>query len=187
MKRVVFSIIALFLLSCAVVPPEIKLTGERTALENQIIGTFDEIESESWITASQRSTTLASTEELQAQQQTVLDAVQTRKFNADEIRELKEEQVIGENNRGFLEILRGEQYRADSQYQQRVDNLVEQENQARRIIYQRAMAVTVAKQDSARVYSSLADIRAEESAVGTLIQQPDGSWVEKTKEPSSEK
>lgn len=187
MKRVVFSIMILIFTSCAVVPPEIKLTGERTALENQIIGTFDEIESESWITASQRSTSMASSEELQAQQQTVLDAVQTRKFNADEIRELKEEQVIGENNRGFLEILGNEQYRTEPQYQQRVNNLVEHENQARRIIYQRAMAITLAEQDSVQAYSALADIRADESAAGTLIQQPDGSWAEKTKEPSSEK
>ena len=40
---------------CSVKVPELNVTGEKTALENQVLGTYQQIESDSWVIASTRS------------------------------------------------------------------------------------------------------------------------------------
>jgi len=181
-RKITFCLSITLFLQCAVIPPEIKLTGEKTALENQIIGTYDEIENESWTSGSRRSTSISGSQ-TQQKRQSVLQAVQDRKFREDDINELKEEQIAGENNQGYVEILGSERYQNDAEYQQYVDFLIDQENEDRSIIYQRAVTLTVSStREEKKIQSMLAKIRATESAPGTMIQQPDGTWIEKPKE-----
>jgi len=171
------------LIQCSVKTPEITLTGEKTALENQVLGNYEQVESDTWITASSRAGETQQDTLQSARQQNVLDATRTRKFNQDEITEFKKEHVIGENNQGFLDILGGERYDNDPQYREMVDQIVEQENQARRIIYQRLMTVNTRAKHARKneVKSIFARMRQQESQPGTMIQKADGTWVEKEK------
>ena len=41
--------------SCAVKAPEVRITGEKTALEKQILGTYAQIKEDVWMVASVRS------------------------------------------------------------------------------------------------------------------------------------
>ncbi len=169
-------------MACSVKLPEITFTGEKTVLENQVLGVYQQIESDAWLIASTRSFN-SSTTEMSAPKQEVLEAVQNRKFNKDDVDELKRDKVVGEGNKGFLSILGNEDYRQKADYKQFVDQIVAEENRDRQIIFERVLAVntTAAQAGSAKVNDIFAKLNFDASEPGTLIQTPDGQWVEKTK------
>ena len=43
-------------MGCAIRAPEVHVTGEKTALEREVIGTYHEMEEDTWMIASTRST-----------------------------------------------------------------------------------------------------------------------------------
>lgn len=171
------------LVACSVKAPELRVTGEKTALENQILGTYQQIANDTWLITSTRAVGSNQPVSTSEQKTEVLSAVQNRKFNKDEINELKREKVIGEGRDGFLKILSTSQYQADSGYRQRVESLIAEENQDRRIIYDRIIAVnhTAADADPSKLDEIYQKLNYDESEPGTLFEQTDGSWKEKPK------
>ena len=169
------------LAACSIKAPEIQVTGERTALENQVLGTYEQIESDTWIIASTRAVGSGQAQALSSQKRQVLEAMRNRKFNKDDIDELKRDKVIGENNKGFLTILPTERYQHDYEYRELVDQLVAEENRDRKIIYERVMAVneSAAEAGPEKVYEIFAKLNQDNSEPGTMIQLPDGTWIEK--------
>jgi uncharacterized protein YdbL (DUF1318 family) len=168
--------------SCSVKLPELTFTGEKTALENQVLGTYQQIESDSWLIASTRSFN-SNTAELSAPKQEVLEAVQNRKFNKDDVDELKRDKAIGEDNKGYLAVLDNDSYKQKPDYKQFVDQIVLEENRDRQIIFERVMAVnmTAAQAGQTKVTDIFAKLNYDASEPGTLIQTPDGKWIEKPK------
>lgn len=86
------------------------------------------------------------------------------------VNELKQKQWIGENNQGFLEVLKSEKV-SDKQ-----KKVVEAENVDRKIIYAK-----IADQVDATVKlvgQQRAKSIREQSAPGIMIQRPDGTWTE---------
>ena len=165
---------------CSVRAPEISVTGEKTALESQVLGTYQQIESDAFVIAStrefggQRAT-------ISTQKQEVLEAVQNRKFNRDDIEELKKARVLGENNRGYLEIRPNERYQQDADYRRIVEQITDEENHDRQVIYERIIAINqmASQADPQQLEQIYARINAENSEAGTLIQLPNGQWLEK--------
>jgi uncharacterized protein YdbL (DUF1318 family) len=168
-------------LHCSVKAPEVTFTGEKTALQNQVLGVYRQIESDAWLLASMRSEGSDKTPTISAQKQRVLEAVQNRKFNKDDIDEFKKNKVVGEGNNGFLIILPTDKYNKDNRYRGIVSAIVEEENQDRKIIYDRVISVnqTIANSDSSQVYAIFSKLNIDNSKSGDLIQQADGSWIEK--------
>jgi len=109
----------------------------------------------------------------------VIDAVQNRKFNKDEVDELKADKVVGENNRGLLQPLSHPRYEGDPEYRLYVDQIIEEENNDRVIIYERVLTVNQNSDEAARANKVFAKLNFDNSAPGTMIQNPDGTWVEK--------
>lgn len=181
--RWVILMIGVMLLQCSIKAPEITLTGEKTVIESQILGSHEQIQHQTWLTASARSGEQDIIRQTAGQQAAVQDAMQNREFYVDDINELKRDQTIGENNRGFLDILGNERYENNLDYHLWTNERVKLENNSRNVIYQRLIAanISVSRTDSAKVASILAKMRQEESPPGTMIQLPDGSWVEKSK------
>lgn len=168
-------------LSCSIKTPEITLTGEKTALENQILGSFEQLATQNLLTTSSRTASDLSAGE---QEESVLQAMQNQKFNKDEIDELKRDKVIGENNRGYLEILGNDKYGKDPIYKKIADQLVADENRDRHIIYQRLLAVNTAAASAteAQLGETFAKMQIEKALPGTMIQLENGQWIEKPKE-----
>ncbi|MDZ7369570.1 MAG: YdbL family protein [candidate division KSB1 bacterium] len=160
--------------ACSIKTPEITLTGEKTALENQIIGSFEQLNQQDHLTTSVR--TALSDEAVTGKSESVIQALQNQQFIQDEIDELKRDKVIGENNSGYLEILGNEKYQKDPLYRKQVDRLVEEENNNRRIIYQKA---AMSAEWSTSTASALAKLQQEKAAPGTMIQLESGEWIEK--------
>lgn len=183
MKKIYFILFisTLVLLQCSIKAPEVTVTGEKTALENQVLGAFQNIENNTWVTASTRSLGSGQSGVLSADKQKVLDAVQNRKFNKDDIDEFKRDKVVGENNKGFLEILPTDRYEHNLEYQSIVQQIVKEENRDRKIIYDRVLAVnqSAAEAGQNKVYEIFTKLNYDNAEPGTMIQQADGTWVEK--------
>jgi len=171
-----------FLLSCSVKLPELTFTGEKTALENQVLGTYQQIQSDAWLIASTRSFGSSSVE-LSAPKQEVLEAVQNRKFNKDDVDEFKRGKMVGENNKGFLTIQDSKEYKEKPDVKILVDQIVTEENRDRQIIYERVIAVNMAANQagSNKVTEIFTKLNYDASEAGTLIQTADGQWIEKPK------
>jgi uncharacterized protein YdbL (DUF1318 family) len=170
--------------ACSIKTPEITLTGEKTALESQILGAYEQLSTQNQLTTSVRTDDNSASNALSEQQETVSKAMQDQKFNKDEIDEFKRDKVIGENNTGYLEILGGTKYDEDPVFKRIVTQITAEENRDRRIIYQRLLAVnaSVATSKEGEPGAIFAKMQVEKSAPGTMIQLENGQWIEKPKE-----
>lgn len=100
---------------CSFVIPPVTLTGNKTAIEKQIIGEPNELEKDVWMVSSAKTTnrdTVTSSEEqkedqkeLQKQNQLVYQAFGLLEAFDDKLKNLKSDRVVGENNKGKLQNL----------------------------------------------------------------------------------
>ncbi len=181
MKKSIVLVLLVFVMSCSVKTPDIEITGEKTVLERQVLGTYKDIESEAYVIASTRAFDTEKTATMSSQKQEVLEAVQNRKFNKDDVNEFKRDHVIGENNRGFLQVLPNEKYNRDEQYRQLVDQIVEEENHDREVIYERVVAINqeATSAEGEEINEIFAKLQYDNSESGTMIQNTAGEWVKK--------
>jgi uncharacterized protein YdbL (DUF1318 family) len=178
---IVGSVLLLAALRCSVKAPELNVTGEKTALENQVLGSYQQIESDTWLIASARAVGSTPSAVLSGSKKEVMEAVQNRKFNKDEVDELKAGKVVGENNHGLLQTLPHARYDGDPAFRLYVDQIVSEENNDRMIIYERVMTVNQNSAESAKANEIFARLNFDNSAPGTMIQNADGTWMEKPK------
>jgi uncharacterized protein len=82
------------------------------------------------------------------------------------IAELKIQQIVGENNQGYLDFVGS---------QKSHEELIAQENQDRKTIYSQIAAQQ--NTDLRVVEKNRAMQLAERAAPGTYVQKPDGTWV----------
>lgn len=181
---VIVGVVAGLVVGCSVRAPEVQVTGEKTALENQIIGTYQQVADESWMIASTRAADSGQKAEMATEKREVLDAVQNRKFNKDDIDEFKREGAIGENHQGFLELRPLPRLEQDPAYRDLVVRIMTEENRDRRVIYDRVLELNpnAGRAGSAAVYAVFAKMNIEESPPGTWVQGEDGTWYRKGKE-----
>ena len=97
----------------------------------------------------------------------------SRKARSPELRALKKKGVIGENNRGFIKVLK-------PTLTPKGKNLIEAENQDRKLIYETVAAQNHLGPDGlAKVEEQYAKTRRERAKKGDRIQLPSGKWVKK--------
>jgi len=166
---------------CSVKAPEVNITGEKTALENQVIGTYQQIEDDVWTLTSVRSTDSANKPEVSAEKKRVLEAVQGRKFNKDDIDEFLQNGYVGENTQGFLELRDQDKLANDIQLKTRVSKIVENENNFRQTIMERIVLLNeqAAQAGEANVGKIFAKINQDNANVGAWIQIENGEWIKK--------
>ncbi len=167
--------------ACSVQTPEVRFTGEKTALENQILGTYSQVREDVWMVASVRAASPDSQVALSEEKRAVLQAVQNREFNKDDIEEFKRDGAVGENNRGYLELRPLARLQKEEEYKKLVEQLVREENRDRQIIMQRIMAINPAVQtaEPAEVEKAFATLNRDSAKPGEWIQLPEGEWVRK--------
>ena len=168
--------------SCSVRTPKVQFTGQKTALENQILGTYEQIEDDSYMVASTRSGTGDEKVALADEKKKVLEAVQSRKFNNDDIVEFKKDGAVGENYQGFLELRPLPKLESYPEYREFVQQIVDEENRDRKIIYDRVLEINpdANKAGQEKVYAVFAKLNRDSSEKGMWIQLTDGTWIEKT-------
>ncbi|MBN1482765.1 DUF1318 domain-containing protein [candidate division KSB1 bacterium] len=165
-------------LQCSIKSPEFTITGQRTALEQQVLGDYKQLMANAVSTTSVRMGSDGAQPD-SPQRQAILQSVQNQRFNKDEIDELKREKVVGENNRGYLEVRPTTKYDENQDYSVMVDKLVNEENRDRRIIYQRVLLMSHASENEQDVYAIFANMQIDQSPPGTWIQLANNEWIEK--------
>jgi uncharacterized protein YdbL (DUF1318 family) len=173
--------LVLLLSACSIHTPEMKFTGEKTALENQILGTYNQVKEDVWMVASVRAANPDSQITLSEEKRAVLTAIQNREFNKDDIDEFKRDGAVGENAKGWLEIRPHPRLQKDPEYKKLVERIVAEDNRDRQIIMRRIIDINPSIQttDSTAVEKVFAKLNRDSAKSGEWIQMPEGEWVKK--------
>jgi uncharacterized protein YdbL (DUF1318 family) len=179
-KRLVF-LAAVALVACSIKPPEVRLTGEKTALEKEILGTYHQMREDTWMVASTRGTDTAPQASMSPEKRRSLDALRQQEFNKDDVEEFKRNGWVGEAVSGELLVRPSEELERDAEKKTLVQDIVQEENLDRRVILERVVELNDALKRAVpqEVVAVFAKMYQENSPDGTWIEKPDGSWAKK--------
>jgi uncharacterized protein YdbL (DUF1318 family) len=166
------------------VSAKINVVDERTALENQILGSYEELDRDMQLLASVRAVDAEGqtrqVPDYTQERRQAITARQTQKFNQDDIDELKQAGCIGEAKDGTLSK-RPCPRASDPAVAGRLERLIASENQARSVILRFAVTASpdLTEKDLPQVTQAYARMQREKAKTGDWIQQPSGEWVRK--------
>jgi hypothetical protein len=164
------------------VSARISVVDERTALENQILGSYQELDRELLLVASVRSepTDGAAVPDFTALRQEAIRARQTQQFNRDDREELLGVGCLGEGNDGLLSGHPCDQA-AEPAVAARIARLVESDNAARRTLWRFVVTASpdLTPKDLPEVVSAFVRLQQEQAKPGTWIQETSGEWKKK--------
>jgi uncharacterized protein YdbL (DUF1318 family) len=193
-------LLAILSLSCSIKPPEVTITGEKTALERQLLGEHKKLPEEVWSIGAVSTSSLVPPGESDSLQRSIFGEAETtlvrsysperlryfraeasRVFNRDDIDDFKEEGIVGENSRGYLEVVDSTVLRADSSLAALVDRVVFDENESRKVLMEWYISLRqdLTEEDLPQVEASFAQRNRESAKPGELIQDEEGSWKRK--------
>ena len=161
----------------------ITVVDERTALENQVLGTYQELNQQVMLLASVRyidpKGKLKQTQELPPGKKNVVHALQRVSFNKDDLNRYKSLGMIGENNEGGITLL--EPKKVEPSDRAFVDSLIKEENEDRLVIMSRIIETneTLSAADAPRVHKMFAALNRDKALKGERIQQDSGKWIQK--------
>lgn len=165
----------------------VTVVDERTALENQVLGTYQELNQEVLLVASVRyidpQGKLKQAKELPEGKKKVVRALQRVSFNKDDLNRFKRSGAIGENNEGGITLLALE--KIPPKEHAFAENLIKEENTDRVDIMNRVIETneTLTKKDLPRVYKMFAALNRDKALKGEWIQGDDGTWKQKDPTP----
>ena len=164
--------------SCTVKIPDIKITGEKTALENQVLGEYSKIKEDAWMVASERGDGQI---KITADRKEVVEAVRDREFLKDDINELKIKGYLGEVDSGLIEIVDVEDIsELKSKERNLIKLLLSKENTARKLIMQRIIETDAKFKSSPKeVYQAFFVMNLEDSPEKTFYKNKKYKWVKK--------
>ena len=163
----------------------VTVVDERTALENQVLGTYQELNQEVLLVASVRyidpKGKLKQAPAVPPGKKHVIRAIQRASFNKDDIDHYKLESILGENNQGSLTLLNAEAVSTDQL--PFIKNLVKEENADREIIMLRVIETNenLSDKDLPRVHKMFAALNRDKARIGEIVQLENGDWVKKEK------
>lgn len=161
----------------------VTIVDEKTALENQVLGTYQELTQEVLLVASVRyidpDGKLVARPPLPPGKEAAIRAMQRSAFNKDDIDRLKADGILGENNEGGVTIVAPDRITAERQAF--VKNLAEEENADREVLIQRVLATNekFTQQDMPKVKRTFAALNRDRARPGDLVQREDGQWIRK--------
>jgi uncharacterized protein YdbL (DUF1318 family) len=185
MKRMIGLMIILTVLltaACSIKAPEVRFTGEMTALEREVLGTYRQVrEDDTWMVASTRSEGSKEVQTEAPEKKRVIEAMQDQKFNKDDIEEFKRKGYVGENNQGFLSLRNHDDLKNDENTLQFVKKIMDEENSAREVIIDRVVQLNDALKNTVKenIMTIFAQMNQENSPAGTWVQEQLGEWVKK--------
>jgi hypothetical protein len=160
----------------------VTIVDQKTALENQILGSYEELGNEVLLLASVRSVDeegkLKPVIEVPNSKRLALKAMQRQEFNRDDIREFKSTLCVGERNDGLLKYFENERTLKDSDYKKFVVAMIKEENEDRLTILQRIIATNenFSDKDLPKVQKISASLNRDNAHAGEKIQTVDGTW-----------
>lgn len=187
MSLVMMTFLPAFLTACSGPLVGVTVVDERTALENQVLGTYQELNQQVMLVASVRyidpKGKLKQTQELPPGKKEVVRALQRVSFNKDDLNRYKSLGIIGENNEGGITLLEPEKVQPDDRAF--VENLIKEENEDRLAIMSRIIETneTLTPSELPRVHKMFAALNRDKALKGERIQLDNGTWTQKDATP----
>jgi uncharacterized protein YdbL (DUF1318 family) len=172
-------------LSCSVRLPEVvNVTGEKTSLEREILGTYSLMREDTWMAASTRAPAPAppsGSASMSPEKRRSLEALQEQAFNRDDVEEFKTKGWVGESNDGRLVVRASVSADFKPEDMRFVEDILAEENNDRAVILNRVVELNDAlkravPRDVAAVFARMYQ---DNSPGGTWVQKPDGAWSRK--------
>jgi uncharacterized protein YdbL (DUF1318 family) len=185
LKSITVSIAIFTMSGCAF---EFEVTSQRTALERQILGSYQEIEEDLVLTSSVRALDENGQKKevsVSLLQQEALRAKQNQDFNRDDIDELKNQAILGESYNGYLAMVPESPAEPTAQQRHLAKILIREENSNRDIIWRRIIQINeeLTPEDLPSVRQTYRQKIYEESPEHHWFEGPKGQWL--TKEDAS--
>ncbi len=175
-------------ISCAnLVQVKIDVVDQRTALENQVLGSYQEIDGDLMLMASVRSIDnegrLKPAPVIPEGKRAAIMAMQRSRFNLDDIERFKTIGAIGETMDGYLAYRPIGKTRADPKLEKFVNHLITEENRDRKILYERIVVINdnLVEGDLPKVERILSKLNHDNAKPGEWIQLDTGEWIQKGK------
>jgi len=163
-----------------IAPPEINLTSQKTVVERHIVGDYKELEKDAWVVSSVQTNMSRRTV---ARDRVLFEAMSTRDSLRQKIRGFKDEGAVGETNDGYLKYIGTPKYQRDAALRGDLMGIIEQENGARKTIFQRVLLRSGKKspsdQDIAAFGSRFAGEQRAFAKEHDWIQDTSGRWDRK--------
>ena len=160
----------------------VTIVDQKTALENQILGSFEELSNEVLLLASVRSIDeegkLKPVTEIPKGKLRALRAMQRQEFNRDDIQEFKQTLCAGEGYDGTLKFFDNARTKTDAKFKEFAEAIIAEENEDRLIILQRIVATNenFTEQDLPKIRKISASLNRDNAKPGEKIQLENGQW-----------
>ena len=192
MKWISLLVLTLVVLAgCTLADVQVNVVSERTALENQVLGSYNSLSQEMLLVASVRGVDPQGKIEPPPRRsqgyKDAIEAMQTLAFHVDDVDAFKRLGWAGENNKGFLTPfpMKKDNVPQDlkafvSRYPEKeYDAVIREVNAARDVVMKRVVEInedfTIA--DLPKIRQVFGNINRENALPGEKIQREDGSWV----------
>lgn len=156
-----------------------EVTTQRTALENQVMGSYKELEDDLVLMSAVRAPKGGAA--ASPYRQRALDARQNQDFNRDDLDELKTLGVLGETNDGTVALLPKNVAKVDAKDANLAATLVQEENRDREVIWRRIIESNqnLSMKDLPEVRKTYAKMQRESASTGHWYQDEAGGWMQR--------
>ena len=159
------------------------VTGQRTALENQVMGSYRELDDDLILASSVRATT-PNKKVMSTSRKKGLDAKLNQQFNQDDLAELEDLEILGESSNGAVVLLPttvSHKPPATKSQLELAKQIIDEENRDRSSIWQRIIESNpnLAAKDLPQVRKTYANMRRQALTSGQWYQDDAGTWVRK--------
>jgi hypothetical protein len=180
----------LFFLGCTLAEVNVDVVSQRTALENQVLGTYNSLDKELLLAASVRGVDpkgkIEAPPQKSGEARRAREAMEVLSFNKDDISRLKRLLWVGEKNTGFLTARPKEGLEPPEELKEYATNLSVEEfnsilievNKARKVLMERVINLNddLGEKDMARVGKVFAKLNRQKAVTGDLIESEGGKW-----------
>ena len=191
--RALIGVILIFIAGCTLAEVKVEVMSERTALENQVLGTYNALDREMLLVASVRGVDsrgrIKPPPKQSQEHKDAVTAMQALSFHADDLQTFKQLGWAGENNSGLVEIFQMEKDNVPeslTDFSERFKPeefkfVVSQINESRELIMHRVIDINenLTEADMPQIRRIFGKLNTENALPGEKIQQPDGTWTVK--------
>ncbi len=189
--KVLLLIMLMFVSGCTLAQVKVEVVSERTALENQVLGTYNSLDSEMLLLASVRSVdsegSIQKPPRQSQEHKDAMTAIQVQSFHADDVQAFKQLRWVGENNEGLLTAFQMSKENAPENLKdfaarytsEEFNAVISQVNQSREIIMLRVIEMNenLKESDMPEIRRIFGKLNAENALNGEKIQSENGTWT----------
>lgn len=191
--RALIGIMLICMVGCSLAEVKVEVMSERTALENQVLGTYNALDREMLLVASVRGVDsrgrIKKPAKRSQEHKDAVTAMQILSFHADDLQTFKQLGWVGENNQGLVQVFQmnkadiPESLKAFSERfkPEEFNHVVSQINASREVIMNRVidMNENLSSDDIPEIRRIFGRLNTENALPGEKVQQSDGTWTVK--------